>query len=93
MHRWLTATLGAVLALGPGVAAADWQPDRPITIIVPWAGGGSTDQVTRVVAGELEEALGDTVVIVNQPGASGSVGTKKAPNDPSQPGIEKPAGI
>ena len=82
MHRLLTATLGAAAALGfAGVAqAADyaWQPDKPVTIIVPWAAGGSTDQVTRVVAGELEEALGQSFVIVNQPGASGSVGTKNA---------------
>jgi tripartite-type tricarboxylate transporter receptor subunit TctC len=82
MRRLLTATLGLAAALGlAGVAqAADyaWQPDKPVTIIVPWAAGGSTDQVTRVVAGELEEALGQSFVIVNQPGASGSVGTKSA---------------
>src|ERR671919_1820296 len=79
MQRFLTATLGAALGLGLGAAlAADWRPDKPVTIIVPWAAGGSTDQVTRVLAGELEEALGESVVIVNQPGASGSVGTKSA---------------
>ncbi|MCK5249790.1 MAG: tripartite tricarboxylate transporter substrate binding protein, partial [Spirochaetaceae bacterium] len=55
-----------------------WKPTKPITIIVPWGAGGSTDQVTRVVAGELEGPLGQKVVIVNQPGASGSVGTKGA---------------
>lgn len=67
-------------ALATGAAAQDypWQPEKPVTIIVPWAAGGSTDQVTRVLAGELEEALGQTFVIVNQPGASGSVGTKNA---------------
>jgi tripartite-type tricarboxylate transporter receptor subunit TctC len=47
-------------------------------LIVPWAAGGSTDQVTRVTAAELEKALGQTIVIVNQPGASGSIGTKSA---------------
>ena len=72
--------LGALVAvaLGGSALAQEWQPDRPVTIIVPWAAGGSTDQVTRVVAGELEDALGQKVVIVNQPGASGSVGTKNA---------------
>ena len=50
----------------------------PITIIVPWAAGGSTDQVTRITAAEIEKALGQKVVIVNQPGASGSIGTKNA---------------
>ncbi len=82
MHRWLCSTLGAAVGLGLATSAPaqdySWQPDRPITIIVPWAAGGSTDQVTRVVAGELEEPLGTNVVIVNQPGASGSVGTKGA---------------
>jgi tripartite-type tricarboxylate transporter receptor subunit TctC len=85
MHRSLSATLGALLglgvALGVGPAVGQdypWQPEQPITIIVPWAAGGSTDQVTRVLAGELEDALGESVVIVNQPGASGSVGTKNA---------------
>lgn len=55
-----------------------WKPDKPIEIIVPWSAGGSTDQVTRVTAGVLEPLLGQPVVVVNQPGASGSVGTKNA---------------
>ena len=60
------------------VAQARWIPKKPITFIVPWGAGGSTDQVTRIVAGELEEKLGQKIVVVNQPGASGSVGTKTA---------------
>ena len=55
-----------------------WKPDKPITIIVPWGAGGATDQVTRVTAGVLEKELGQKVVIVNQPGASGSIGKKNA---------------
>jgi len=51
-------------------------PTRPITIIVPWGAGGSTDQITRVTAAELEKELGVRIVIQNQPGASGSTGTK-----------------
>jgi tripartite-type tricarboxylate transporter receptor subunit TctC len=58
--------------------AADWKPARPINLIVPWSAGGSTDQVTRVVAAEMEKALGQTIVIINQPGASGSIGTMSA---------------
>ena len=45
---------------------------------MPWAAGGSTDQVTRVTAAELEKVLGQKIVVVNQPGASGSIGTKSA---------------
>ena len=73
---------GLVLAALPLAAGAQWKPERPITIIVPWAAGGATDQVTRVAAGELEEALGQKIVIVNQPGASGSIGTMNALNAP-----------
>jgi tripartite-type tricarboxylate transporter receptor subunit TctC len=66
------------LAAFPLEALAQWKPNKPITIIVPWAAGGSTDQVTRVTAAELEKHLGQKIVIQNQPGASGSVGTKNA---------------
>jgi tripartite-type tricarboxylate transporter receptor subunit TctC len=59
-------------------AAADWKPTRPINLIVPWAPGGSTDQVTRLTAAQLEPLLGQTIVIVNQPGASGALGTRSA---------------
>jgi len=68
----------AAMTFATGVSAQAWKPTKPITIIVPWAAGGSTDQVTRVTAAEVEKALGQKVVIVNQPGASGSIGTKNA---------------
>ena len=79
----LTLTLIAatlVFANGAAEQSGDggWKPTKPITIIVPWGAGGSTDQVTRVVAGELEGPLGQKVVVVNTPGASGSVGTNEA---------------
>ncbi len=83
MHKLLgsAAVLAMLAGLSPALAA-DWQPDKPITIIVPWSAGGSTDQVTRVVAPILEEGLGQSVVVVNQPGASGSIGTKAALDAP-----------
>jgi tripartite-type tricarboxylate transporter receptor subunit TctC len=72
--------VGALCSLTavPAAQAQNWKPDRPVTIIVPWAPGGSTDQVTRVTAAEIEKSLGQKVVIVNQPGGSGSIGTKSA---------------
>ncbi|HZW27616.1 MAG TPA: tripartite tricarboxylate transporter substrate binding protein [Trueperaceae bacterium] len=86
MNRLLRSVVVLVAVLGVlGAAWAQdypWQPDRPITIIVPWAAGGSTDQVTRVMAAEIEKALGVSVVVVNQPGASGSIGTTNALNAP-----------
>ena len=81
------ALAGGVAALALGVTAVtaqEWKPDRPINIIVPWGAGGSTDQVTRVTAPILAEALGVDVVVVNQPGASGATGTAEvlaAPRD------------
>ena len=71
------AILSFTLA-GPALAQATWKPNKPITIIVPWAAGGSTDQVTRVTAAELEKVLGQKIVVINQPGGSGSIGTKSA---------------
>ena len=72
-------SLAAVaLAIAAPAMAQNWKPTRPINLIVPWAAGGSTDQVTRIAAAELEKALGQTIVVVNQPGASGAIGTKSA---------------
>ena len=73
-----TVLLALLLGTAASAAFAQWKPARPINLIVPWAAGGSTDQVTRVTAAELEKALGQTIVIINQPGASGSIGTKSA---------------
>ena len=72
----------ASLAVATPAMAQQWKPTRPINLIVPWAAGGSTDQVTRVAAAEMEKVLGQTIVIVNQPGASGAIGTKSALDAP-----------
>jgi tripartite-type tricarboxylate transporter receptor subunit TctC len=77
MKRRLFLLVAGLLAAAP-LQAQQWKPNKPITIIVPWAAGGSTDQVTRITAAELEKHLAQKVVIVNQPGASGSIGTKSA---------------
>lgn len=62
--------------------AQEWTPDQPIRIIVPWAAGGATDAIIRVVAGELQREMGATFVVVNQTGATGTVGTKSALDAP-----------
>lgn len=80
---FVLAMSAAILATGTA-SAQDWKPEEPVTIVVPWPAGGSTDTVTRVVAGELSKAIGQNFVILNQPGASGSVGTRsvwEAPHD------------
>jgi tripartite-type tricarboxylate transporter receptor subunit TctC len=76
--------IGGTLFAGGQKQTADggWKPNKPIHIIVPWGAGGSTDQITRVTAAELEKELGVRIVIDNQPGASGSTGTKNALDAP-----------
>ncbi|MFA9440224.1 Bug family tripartite tricarboxylate transporter substrate binding protein [Uliginosibacterium sp. sgz301328] len=79
--KYATAmALACVVALP--ASAQQWKPSHPIHLIVPWAAGGATDQVSRIAAAEMEKALGQTIVIVNQPGASGSIGTKSALDAP-----------
>lgn len=75
-------TVSAIALTAAPALAQEWQPDRPINIIVPWGAGGSTDQVTRVTAPIIAEELGQSVVVVNQPGASGAVGTQEVLNAP-----------
>ncbi|MHB8770769.1 MAG: tripartite tricarboxylate transporter substrate binding protein [Syntrophales bacterium] len=71
----LVATAG-VLLCGPAAADAAY-PDRPIKMIVPWAAGGDTDAIHRVIAGSMEKQLGKPVVVVNIAGASGTVGARE----------------
>ncbi|WP_127142979.1 Bug family tripartite tricarboxylate transporter substrate binding protein [Pelagibacterium montanilacus] len=85
VKRVALAAAASTLALtAAGAIAQEWQPDRPINVIVPWGAGGSTDQVTRVTTPIISEQLGVPVVVVNQPGASGATGTAEvlaAPTD------------
>ena len=55
MPRIITIATAAVLALTGAASAQNypWKPEKPITLIVPWAAGGSTDQVSRVTAAEI----------------------------------------
>jgi tripartite-type tricarboxylate transporter receptor subunit TctC len=61
-----------------GGAAAQSYPSKPIRFIVPFAAGGGTDFVARIVGQRLNEALGQSLVIDNRGGASGAIGTELA---------------
>lgn len=74
-RRIVLSTALAALALAGAVsnAAAAW-PERPVTLIVPWAAGGGTDATGRIVAAMLEERLGQPFNVVNRTGGGGVVG-------------------
>ncbi|AYD66216.1 tripartite tricarboxylate transporter substrate binding protein [Achromobacter sp. LC458] len=65
--------LGLALAT-PALSQAAW-PEKPITLIVPWAAGGSTDILARVLSEGLTQSLGQPVIVENRSGASGNIGT------------------
>lgn len=71
-----TAAIGLVAV---GAARADY-PERPITLMVPYGAGGSTDIPTRVLAGAMEKILGQPIVIENVTGGGGAVGLGKLYN-------------
>ncbi|WP_283207362.1 tripartite tricarboxylate transporter substrate-binding protein, partial [Methylobacterium soli] len=73
----LAAAFGAVLGLA-GPARADTYPQRPITMVVPFAAGGPTDVVARIVAEHMSRSLGQQVVIENVTGAGGTTGITRA---------------
>ncbi|MFA7394542.1 MAG: tripartite tricarboxylate transporter substrate binding protein [Pigmentiphaga sp.] len=73
---------GGSLALAPLAAKADY-PAQPIKIVVPFAAGGPSDGLGRIVAQGLAEALNATVVVENRPGAGGNIGTAYAAKAPA----------
>ncbi len=71
------ALLRTVLTLGTAAIAFAAQaayPDRPVTLVVPWAAGGGTDATARIIGSLLEKQLGQPINVVNRTGGSGVVG-------------------
>ncbi|WP_019702978.1 tripartite tricarboxylate transporter substrate binding protein [Paracidovorax oryzae] len=82
MHRFIKPLVAAV-ALAAGLAHAAF-PERPVTIVVPYAPGGAADAVARVIATRMGARLGTSVIVDNKAGASGTIGASfvaKAPAD------------
>lgn len=74
--KTLTAIAGAVALLAAttlGAAAQDY-PNKPVTLVVPFAAGGSTDLVARTIAQKMSETLGQQVLVDNKGGAGGNLG-------------------
>jgi len=73
---WTAATLASAIVFGSASALAQSFPSRPITMIVPYAAGGSADVIGRLVATEMSKTLGHNVVLELRPGAGGNIGAE-----------------
>jgi tripartite-type tricarboxylate transporter receptor subunit TctC len=69
--------LGAVVALA-AVGAAQAYPTRPITAIIPFAGGSASDVVSRILFERMSKSMGQPIVVENRPGAGGNTGSADA---------------
>ncbi|SSW64928.1 Bug family tripartite tricarboxylate transporter substrate binding protein [Achromobacter agilis] len=78
MKKVLLAGSLAILALGSAASAQAAWPERPVTMVVPFPPGGPTDLVARVLAKQLTDQLGQTVVVENKGGANGNIGMQYA---------------
>jgi tripartite-type tricarboxylate transporter receptor subunit TctC len=85
LTRWLALFLAASIELlCPATATAQaWPTKQPIRLVAVFPPGGSVDQVARILAPVLQQQLGQTVVVDNRGGASGSIGTGAVANGPA----------
>ena len=81
MKTWFCSLVAAAAM----VASPAWAwPDKPVTLLVPFPPGGSTDTLARAMGAKLQEQLGQTFVVDNKPGATGTIGAgqvKRSPPD------------
>src|SRR6202046_5383359 len=76
--RTLAAALLAACVFAAGAASAQTYPDHPITMIVPFAPGGATDAIARIIQDPMQKALGQPIVVENIGGAGGLIAADKA---------------
>src|SRR6185503_8656619 len=67
-------------SLTAAAATAQQYPERPVTVVVPFTPGGSSDITARTVAAKLQDSFGQSFVVDNKPGANGSLGGKYVAN-------------
>src|SRR5262245_15910448 len=80
MSALLKGIIGLVISSVAAVAAAQQYPTHQINMIVPYAAGGPTDTVARVVAQAMGKPLGQTVIVENRPSAGGIIGPEAVKN-------------
>src|SRR5205807_6042353 len=73
LSRLGAAASGAALMF-PASSAHAAYPDRPITLVVPFAPGGPTDIIARIISTAFQRSLGQSVIVENRPGAAGNIG-------------------
>ena len=83
MRKTITKLAIAFGALAAGFAHAQPYPNKPIKIVAPFAPGGGTDFIARLIAQKLTEKLGAQVVVENKPGAGGNLGAEQAVRSPA----------
>ncbi len=86
MTRIRTSLLACCIAAAaiPGMATAQAYPNKPVRLVVPFAPGGTTDLLARIISEKMGAALGQTVIVENKAGAGGAIGAAevaKAPPD------------
>jgi len=77
MHKLRCAILLIAALAGARDAAAQSYPSRPITMVVPYAAGGPTDTIARIMAERMRASLGQIIVVENVTGAAGTIGVGK----------------
>jgi tripartite-type tricarboxylate transporter receptor subunit TctC len=76
LQNWaFAAAFGFACVIGSGVAQAQNYPTKPITVIIPFAGGSASDVVSRIMLEKMSKSLGQPIIIENRPGAGGNTGT------------------
>lgn len=78
VSRALAAVVALGFAAGPAAAQTDDYPRRPITLIVPFAAGGPTDVISRIISDHMSRTLGQSIVIENMLGAGGTTASTRA---------------